>query len=127
MIYNNYFRCLEYAEGILTTVHDNPTLSDFLMNRMRLSTETYVNNGVYRSLISAITSVTASEDAFINKITRNLSELHPEDLEINSIYWNILGRARQELSRISSFSSPLGKLSCMKRTIRHLRASSVAE
>jgi hypothetical protein len=94
---------------------------------MRLSTETYVNNGVYRSLISAITSVTASEDAFINKITRNLSELHPEDLEINSIYWNILGRARQELSRISSFSSPLGKLSCMKRTIRHLRASSVAE
>ncbi|XP_035710945.1 ankyrin repeat domain-containing protein 27 isoform X2 [Folsomia candida] len=124
-----FLKCVEFAEGtgMTTPVPENHSLSDFLRQKLRIATETYVNNGVYRSIISAITSVTAAEDAFINKITRNLHEIHPQDLDIDPAYWNILGRARYELSRISSYSSPLGKLVCMKRTIRHIRANSVAE
>jgi hypothetical protein len=123
-----YLKCLEYSESTgMTTIPDNHSLSDFILRKLQLATETYILNGVYRSLISAITSVTAAEDAFINKITRNLFEIHPQDMDIDTSYWNVLGKARNELSRINSYSTPLGKLSCMKRTIRHLRKNSVLE
>ncbi|OXA45545.1 Ankyrin repeat domain-containing protein 27 [Folsomia candida] len=124
-----FLQCVEFAEGtgMTTPVPENHGLSDFLRQKLRIATETYINHGVYRSIISAITSVTAAEDAFINKITRNLGEIHPQDLDIDPAFWNILGRARYELSRISSYSTPLGKLVCMKRTVRHIRANSGAE
>lgn len=56
-----YIKCMEYSEGTGMTTTDNLTLSEFLRQKLSLATETYICNGVYRSLISAVTSVTATE------------------------------------------------------------------
>lgn len=127
-----YLKCLNYAitNGGIVTVDPKPevyALNEFLMQRLKLATETYVLNGIYRSVISALTSYVSSEDARLNKVMRNLTELHPQDLDINNIHWDNMTRARQELGRLNTFSSPLGKLTCMKRTLRYLRPETFPE
>jgi hypothetical protein len=123
-----YIKCLAYAEATgMTETDHNPALTDFLQQRLRLATETYVLNGIYRTLISAITSVMSADDAALNKIMRNLSEIHPQDLGIEKSHWSSLNRARHEMGRINSYSSPLGKLTCMKRTLRYLRSDPTTE
>ncbi|ODM94578.1 Ankyrin repeat domain-containing protein 27 [Orchesella cincta] len=130
-----YLKCLNYAVshgecGVVSpndATPENYALNDFLMQRLKLSTETYVLNGIYRSLISALTSFVSEEDARLNKIVRNLSELHPQDLDISNFHWDNLARARQELGRLNTYASPLGKLTCMKRTLRYLRPEPYAD
>ncbi|CAL8070905.1 unnamed protein product [Orchesella dallaii] len=123
-----YLKCLNYAVsngGCVVprseATPENYALNDFFLQRLKLSTETYVLNGIYRSLISALTSFVSIEDAKLNKVMRNLTELHPQDLDISNFHWDNLTRARQELGRLNAYSSPLGKLTCMKRTLRYLR------
>ena len=91
------------------------------LQNFKLATETYVLSGIYRQLINAITSSVSFEDSSLNKIIRNLAEIHPQDLDINIIHWDNLSRARQELSRLNLHSSPLAKLCCLKKTMRYLR------
>lgn len=121
-----YLKCLNFAitnGGIVSpdASPDKQALNEFFLQRLKLATETYVLNGIYRSVISAITSFVSTEDAKLNKVMRNLTELHPQDLDIRNIHWDNLTRARQELGRLNAYSSPLGKLTCMKRTLRYLR------
>lgn len=127
-----YLKCFNYAVtngGIVAAEPspENKALNEFLLQRLRLATETYVVNGIYRSLISALTSFVSNEDARLNKVMRNLTELHPQDMDINNIHWDNLTRARQELGRLNTYSSPLGKLTCMKRTLRYLRPETFPE
>lgn len=124
-----YLKCLNFAVDaakICADVDNNippqpQEISEFRLSRIKLATETYVLNGVYRTLMSSVTSVVGHEDAILNKIMRNLSELHPSDLDIDKASWDKLDKAKYELGRINSYSSPLGKLTCLKRMTRYLR------
>ncbi|CAG7816131.1 unnamed protein product [Allacma fusca] len=122
LIHTLYLKCLNFALTYENTLEG--ANSQYIL---RVATETYVLNGVYRFLMGAITSALSREDGHLNKIIRNLAEIHPQDLDIEEHHWDNLTRARLELGRLDVHTSPLAKLNCLKRTLRHMRPDPLIE
>ncbi|KAG1652076.1 Ankyrin repeat domain-containing protein 27 [Nymphon striatum] len=92
----------------------------FLMDNFKLSVETLVLHGIYDVLMRAITGCLGYQDSKLNKNTRNLSDLQLKDLKVRQEFFKSIPNARRELSRLQSYTTPLGKLGCLKRTVSSL-------
>ena len=77
-------------------------------------------HGVYRKLFKNVTTCLSTKDAKLNKITRNLEDLQLKDLGVRLELGENIPRARRELSNLNRYSTPLGKLSCIRRVIKAL-------
>ncbi|XP_022107290.1 ankyrin repeat domain-containing protein 27-like [Acanthaster planci] len=87
------------------------------MDNLKTSMETYILHGVYGKVFKAISSFLASQDAALNKITRNLSELQVRDVGVRPEFTANVPRARRELSTLNQYRTPLEKLHCLRRTV----------
>ncbi|XP_071785110.1 ankyrin repeat domain-containing protein 27-like [Asterias amurensis] len=87
------------------------------MDNLKTSMETYILHGVYNKVFKAIGSFLASQDAALNKTTRNLSELQVRDVGVRPEFTANVPRARRELSTINQYRTPLEKLHCLRRTV----------
>lgn len=90
---------------------------NFLMDSLKLAVETFTMHGVYKRVMKGLTAYLAREDAQLNKIVRNLSDLQLKDLNVNPEFVSSLPKAKQELSRIDWYTTPLDKIGCIKRAV----------
>lgn len=94
---------------------------------IRVSLETYILYILRHILLKSLSAGTAAEDAALNKITRNLSEIRLDELRIRSDLQSRVDGGRSELSRLDSFVTVLGKIECLRRAMNYVSrgASSV--
>lgn len=93
------------------------------MDCLKVAAETYVLHQLHKSLFGALTLCMASDDAEINKCTRNLKELRSHHLDIRESFIANLPAARKEITRLNKYSTPMGKLYCIQRVIAALMRS----
>ncbi|KAL0278602.1 UNVERIFIED_CONTAM: hypothetical protein PYX00_000375 [Menopon gallinae] len=86
-----------------------------LVTNIKIAVETCMQHNIYSRIIKAISTVTAFDDAHMNKILRNLSSLQIQDFEIKSELYNAVPNAKFELSKIDCYSTVLGKSGCLKK------------
>ena len=84
------------------------------------SPQMYMMNAVHKHLFSTITNLVKSSDANVNKTTRNLTEVRLHHLDVRAEYEENLPAAWKELSMLNQYSTPLGRLMCLKRVIAAL-------
>ncbi|XP_063611943.1 ankyrin repeat domain-containing protein 27-like [Penaeus indicus] len=111
-----------FSEAIQVTLSDHrlkhKTKEDqYLLDSIKLSVETYLLHGIYKKLMKGITACTAGDDARLNRIIRNLSDLQVRDLDIDPKLSSSLTKSKFEIVNIEGYSTPLGKLGCLKRAI----------
>ncbi|XP_025115777.1 ankyrin repeat domain-containing protein 27-like isoform X1 [Pomacea canaliculata] len=94
--------------------------SSAYMDSLKVAVETYMMNAVHVRLFCVITAAVAAEDAEINKMTRNLASLQLQDMGIRKIFSRNIPAAKKELATLNRFSTPLGRLFCMKRVVTAL-------
>ncbi|CAH1779792.1 unnamed protein product [Owenia fusiformis] len=96
-----------------TSRHSKP-----YMDSLKTAVETYVMHGIYKKLFKSVRACLAANDSQLNKITRNLSELQLRDLGVRSEFCHNVPKARRELSSINKYTTPLGKLYCVRRAVQ---------
>lgn len=82
--------------------------------------QTCLMNATHTEVFRAITANTTTDDAEINKMTRNLVEVCLTDIGVRPEFNENIPAARKELSQLNRFSTPLGRLFCFKRAISNL-------
>ncbi|KAK6624058.1 hypothetical protein RUM44_010916 [Polyplax serrata] len=92
-------------------------LQKHYFNNLKLAVETYLQQGIYKEIIGAITLCTESEDAKLNKVIRNYTDLCFKDFNINPKFCSNIPKARLILSKLHDYKTSLGKLDCLRRTI----------
>ncbi|XP_071091620.1 ankyrin repeat domain-containing protein 27-like [Haliotis cracherodii] len=90
------------------------------MENIKIAVETYYMHAVFRKLFRVVTACMGSEDADVNKLTRNLTELTLQDLGIKKVFSKNVSLAKVELSRLNNFTTPVGRLFCVKRVVAAL-------
>ncbi|BFZ13244.1 hypothetical protein BsWGS_16283 [Bradybaena similaris] len=98
------------------SVQHNP----YYMDSLKVAVETYLMNSVHKHLFRVITTTMAGQDAEINKITRNLVHLQFSDLGIRKIFSQNIPGAKKELNLLNRYSTPVGRLFCLKRVVAAL-------
>lgn len=111
-----YSRCLQIALRD-TRLREKTTVNKHLLQNVKIAVETYLHHGIYHVLIKGVTACTAYEDAALNKIIRNVSDLQLRDLGVRSDLYDTVPKAKQELARIDRYSTVLGKIGCIKKTL----------
>ncbi|XP_035679546.1 ankyrin repeat domain-containing protein 27-like isoform X4 [Branchiostoma floridae] len=111
-----------FVRAMQTALKDNnmgkiAKQSTIHMDNLKIAMETYVMHGVFNKVFNTISTFTATEDAALNKVTRNLADVQLRDLGVRKEFWQSIPRARRELHGLNKFSSPLEKLLCVKRAI----------
>ncbi|XP_067652042.1 ankyrin repeat domain-containing protein 27-like [Haliotis asinina] len=94
--------------------------STHYMENIKIAVETYYMHAVFRKLFRVVTACVGSEDADMNKMTRNLTDLTLQDLGIKKIFSKNVSLAKVELSRLNNFTTPVGRLFCVKRMVAAL-------
>ncbi|KAJ8897283.1 hypothetical protein PR048_002629 [Dryococelus australis] len=111
-----YTQCLKVALED-PRLKEQTSCNKRLMVNVKLAVETYLHHGIYKLLIKGITACTAYEDASLNKVIRNLSDIQLRDLDVRSDLCDTVPRAKQELSRLDGYSTALGKIGCLRRMV----------
>lgn len=111
-----YSRCLQIALRD-TRLREKTTSNKHLLQNVKIAVETYLHHGIYHVLIKGVTACTAYEDAALNKIIRNVSDLQLRDLGVRADLYDTVPKAKQELARIDRYSTVLGKIGCIKKTL----------
>ncbi|XP_078688617.1 ankyrin repeat domain-containing protein 27-like isoform X1 [Branchiostoma floridae x Branchiostoma belcheri] len=111
-----------FVRAMQTALKDNnmgkiAKQSTIHMDNLKIAMETYVMHGVFNKVFNTISTFTASQDAALNKVTRNLADVQLRDLGVRKEFWQSVPRARRELHGLNRFCSPLEKLLCVKRAI----------
>lgn len=111
-----------FSEAVQVTLSDlrlgQKTKKDlYLLDAVKLAVETYVLHGIYKKLMKGIAASKAEEDARLNRLIKNLSDLQVRDLDIDPQLLCSLTKAKFELANIEGYSTPLGKLGCLKRAV----------
>lgn len=88
----------------------------FLLQKINLSVETYMQNCLHGHIFHAICANTHEDDARLNKTIRNLQELQLKHFMINASFYESIPLAKFELSKINNFYTVLSKLNCLKQT-----------
>ncbi|KAK3086087.1 hypothetical protein FSP39_013342 [Pinctada imbricata] len=81
-------------------------------------------NFLHRPMFQAITTNVSSEDAEVNKMARNLTDIKPTNLGVKAEFSRIVKLTKKELLKLNSFSTPFGRLRCLKRMVNCLSSSS---
>ncbi|KAK6166700.1 hypothetical protein SNE40_023334 [Patella caerulea] len=87
---------------------------------LKVAVETYLMNSIHKKLFRVITASLASQDAEINKLTRNMIDLQLQDMGIRKVFSQNIPPAKKELSKLNQYSTPLGRLFCIKRVVASL-------
>lgn len=95
-----------------------------IMDNVKLAVETYMLHGIYKEIFGALSTCSAFEDSCLNKTIRNISDLQLRDLEIKQDFYETIPMAKRNLSLIQSFSTILGKVGCIGKTISAINKSS---
>lgn len=111
-----YSKCLQIALRD-TRLREKTTANKHLLQNVKAAVETYLHHGIYHVLIKGVTACTAYEDAALNKIIRNVSDLQLRDLCVRADLYDTVPKAKQELARIDRYSTVLGKIGCIKKTL----------
>lgn len=111
-----YTICLQNALRD-TRLRERTSTNKHLLENVKLAVETYMLHTVYKKVIKGITACTAHDDANLNKIIRNLSDIQLRDLGVRQDLYDTVPWAKQELARIDSYSTVLGKVGCLKRML----------
>ncbi|XP_060075330.1 ankyrin repeat domain-containing protein 27-like [Ylistrum balloti] len=90
------------------------------MDNLKMAVETYIMHALHRHLFQTLTACMSSEDSEVNKMVRNSTDVKPHDLGIRSEFVRNIVYAKKELVRINKFSTPMGRLSCLKRVVTNL-------
>ncbi|XP_059150354.1 ankyrin repeat domain-containing protein 27-like [Physella acuta] len=90
------------------------------MENLKVAVETYMMNAVHKRLFRVITATMAAQDSELNKLTRNLVDLQLSDLGIRKIFSQNILPAKKELSQLNRYSTPVGRLFCIKRVVSAL-------
>lgn len=98
------------------SVKHNPAYMDSL----KVAVETYLMNAIHVRLFRVVTALMADEDSEINKMTRNLTSLQLQDIGIRKIFSRNIPPAKKELAGLNRFSTPMGRLFCIKRVVTAL-------
>lgn len=101
-----------------TRLRDRTTSNRSLLQTLKEAVETYMLNGLRRTLLKSIASSSAQEDATLNKIIKNLHELQLRDLSDRTDLYDGVSQGKLELSRLDRFSTVLGKIECLRRAVR---------
>lgn len=124
MVGTLYVSCLQIALKD-ARLREKSDKDKHLLENVKLSVETYVHHGVYKKLIKGITACTSYDDACLNKVVRNLSDVQLRDLEVRSDLYETVPQAKRELARIEGYSTVLGKIGCLKRMIASISKSNL--
>lgn len=116
MVGSLYTQCLQSALRD-TRLRDKTSMNRHILDNVKISVESYILHGIYKKLIKGITKCTAAEDASFNKIVRNLGDIQLRDLDIGTDFQDIIPKARRELVKIEGYSTVVGKVGCLKRTL----------
>ncbi|XP_044733464.1 ankyrin repeat domain-containing protein 27-like [Chrysoperla carnea] len=98
-------------------LRDKTSRNKLLLDNVKLAVETYMQHGIYKRLFEAICARTASEDSKFNKLVRNLSDIQLKDLDVRPDLNETIPCAKQELAKMPGYSTTLGKVGCLKKTI----------
>ena len=77
-------------------------------------------NVTHKHLFSTITACVKSSDAEVNKVTRNLKLIRLKQLGVRKEFEENLPVAKMELAKLNKFSTPLGRLFCLKKVVTAL-------
>ncbi|XP_050459915.1 ankyrin repeat domain-containing protein 27-like isoform X1 [Cataglyphis hispanica] len=87
---------------------------------IRVSLETYILYALREVLLRSLSTCTAVEDAYLNKIIRNLDGILLSDLRIRSDLEPRVRGGKMELSRLDCYVTVLGKIECLRRTVNYV-------
>ncbi|CAB3368426.1 Hypothetical predicted protein [Cloeon dipterum] len=110
-----YEHCLSSALRELRLEEHNSKVNRHVLQNARVAVETYMQHGIYKSLIKGIVAATAKDDAKLNKIIRNSVELQLKDLDVRNELYEKIPAAKQELAKIDGFSTVIGKVGCIQK------------
>ncbi|XP_047119929.1 ankyrin repeat domain-containing protein 27-like [Schistocerca piceifrons] len=111
-----YTVCLQNALRD-SRLRERTSTNKHLLENVKLAVETYMLHTVYKKVIKGVTACTAHDDANLNKIIRNLSDIQLRDLGVRQDLYDTVPWAKQELARIDGYSTVLGKVGCLKRML----------
>ena len=86
------------------------------MDVLKLALECHVMANIHSEVFKNFSGIFAKEDEYFNKITRNLSHIKEEDVNISSGAGDT-GFAIKELNRLNDFLTPYEKCLCLRRAI----------
>lgn len=72
---------------------------------------------IYKELFQVIVTNFSSQDTDINKMRRNLKDINLNNLGVKSDFISNIVPARKELVRLNSYSTPFGRMKCLKRVV----------
>ncbi|XP_061163403.1 ankyrin repeat domain-containing protein 27-like isoform X2 [Saccostrea echinata] len=102
--------------SIRRRVHENKKEMDMLKSAV----EVYMMVSIHRGLFQAIQTNLTGEDAEVNRCARTLSDIKLDDLGVRHEFMSNIRLAKKELQSINKFSTPLGRLLCLKRVVSNL-------
>ncbi|XP_043491144.1 ankyrin repeat domain-containing protein 27-like isoform X1 [Polistes fuscatus] len=100
--------------------NDTSTTSTYLIQNIKIAVETYILHALRKILQKSISIYMADDDANLNKIIRNLTDLKFDDLGIHLDLYTNIHRGKLELSHIVRYKTVLEKLECLRRSIRYI-------
>jgi len=114
-----------YANCLRMLLENSALKEKALSNRhyywnIRVSLETYILYALKNVLLKSLSAYTAVKDAYLNKIIRNLDEVQLNDLQIRLDLQSHIHDGRIELSRLDNFVTVLGKVQCLKKTVKYV-------
>ncbi|XP_018905298.2 ankyrin repeat domain-containing protein 27 [Bemisia tabaci] len=119
-----YTKCLQVCLSD-TRLRSQTCVNKYFLENIKIAVESYVHHHIYKKLIKGVTACTAYDDAQLNKIIRNLSDLQLGDLDIRADLHDTVPQARSELSKVDGYSTVLGKLGCLKRCLAAIAQESM--
>lgn len=125
LLSNLYIQCLQLTMQD-SRIREKSSQNRHFLDNIKLSVESYMHHGVYKKLIKGITACTAFEDSMFNKIVRNLSDIQLRDLDVRPDLLDTVPKARSELARVDGYSTVLGKVGCLKRTLAAISKQDLA-
>ncbi|XP_014243304.1 ankyrin repeat domain-containing protein 27-like [Cimex lectularius] len=111
-----YTKCLNIALKD-SKLREKTYMNRHMLDNAKVSVESYMHHNVYGKLMKGISACTAYEDACFNKIVRNLYDIQLKDLKIGSEFQVVIPKARSELKKIECYSTVVGKVGCLRKTI----------
>ncbi|XP_035725103.1 ankyrin repeat domain-containing protein 27-like [Vespa mandarinia] len=100
--------------------NDTSITSTYLIQNIKIAVETYILHTLRKILPKSISIYMANDDANLNKIIRNLTDLKFDDLGIHLDLYTNIHRGKLELSHIVCYMTVLEKLECLRRSIRYI-------
>lgn len=104
-------------------VREKTTNCRYFLQLVKIAIETYVLYGLRSVLMRCVSTHAAFEDAALNKIIKNLSDLEVYDLGVREDLQELVSCGKSELSQIDKFDTVLGKVGCLKKTVSSLSSS----